>query len=106
MNKKVAIGTKTKIKKDQATFSRLVGCYVDCKSHEKARYLGGKFQTLEEDEYYKYLRFQTRCFSGTLETTCSICLERRDAGFYGIGRSKRLVFDNTDGRLRYDSGAQ
>ncbi len=54
MNKKEVLELKRRLKKDQATFSRLVGCYVDC-NHEKVCKFGGKFLTLEEDEYYKYL---------------------------------------------------
>lgn len=42
MNKKEVLELKRRLKKDQATFSRLVGCYVDC-NHEKVCKFGGKF---------------------------------------------------------------
>ena len=35
MNKKEVLELKRRLKKDQATFSRLVGCYVDC-NHENS----------------------------------------------------------------------
>ena len=54
MNKKEVLELKRRLKKDQATFTRLVGCYVDC-NHEKICKFGSKFLTLEEEEYYKYL---------------------------------------------------
>ena len=65
MNKKEVFELKRRLKKDQATFSRLVGCYVDC-NHEKVCKFGGKFLTLEEDEYYKYLEISNKVLSGTL----------------------------------------
>ena len=65
MNKKEVLELKRRLKKDQATFSRLVGCYVDC-NHEKVCKFGGKFLTLEEDEYYKYLEISNKVLSGTL----------------------------------------
>ena len=63
MNKKEVLELKRRLKKDQATFSRLVGCYVDC-NHEKVCKFGGKFLTLEEDEYYKYLEISNKVLSG------------------------------------------
>ena len=65
MNKKEVLELKRRLKKDQATFTRLVGCYVDC-NHEKVCKFGGKFLTLEEDEYYKYLEISNKVLSGTL----------------------------------------
>ena len=50
MNKKEVFELKRRLKKDQATFSRLVGCYVDC-NHEKVCKFGGKFLTLEAVSY-------------------------------------------------------
>ena len=72
IKKKEVLELKRRLKKDQATFSRLVGCYVDC-NHEKVCKFGGKFLTLEEDEYYKYLEISNKVLSGTLGKTCSIC---------------------------------
>ena len=65
MNKKEVLELKKRFKKDQATFTRLVGCYVDC-NREKICKFGGKFLTLEEEEYYKYLEIANTVLSGTL----------------------------------------
>ena len=65
MNKKEVLELKRRLKKDQATFTRLVGCYVDC-NHEKICKFGSKFLTLEEEEYYKYLEIANKVLSGTI----------------------------------------
>ena len=65
MNKKEVLELKRRFKKDSATFTQLVGCYVDC-NHNKICKFGGKFLTLEEDEYYKYLEIANKVLSGTL----------------------------------------
>ena len=65
VNKKEVLELKKRFKKDQATFTRLVGCYVDC-NREKICKFGGKFLTLEEEEYYKYLEIANKVLSGTL----------------------------------------
>ena len=65
MNKKEVLELKRRFKKDAATFTQLVGCYVDC-NHNKICKFGGKFLTLEEDEYYKYLEIANKVISGTL----------------------------------------
>ena len=70
MNKKEVLELKRRLKKDQATFSRLVGCYVDC-NHEKVCKFGGKFLTLEEDEYYKYLEISNKVPSRIMTATLS-----------------------------------
>ena len=65
MNKKEVLELKRRFKKDQATFTQLVGCYVDC-NHNKVCKFGGKFLTLEEDEYYKYPEIANKVLSGTV----------------------------------------
>ena len=65
MNKKEVLELKRRFKKDQATFTQLVGCYVDC-NHNKVCKFSGKFLTLEEDEYYKYLEIANKVLSGTV----------------------------------------
>ena len=65
MNKKEVLELKRRFKKDDATFTRLCGCYVDC-NHNKICKWGGKFLNLEEDEYYKYLEIANKSLSGTL----------------------------------------
>ena len=65
MNKKEVLELKRRFKKDQATFSQLVGCYVDCNKNKLCKF-GGKFLTLEDEEYYKYLEIANKVLSGTL----------------------------------------
>ena len=65
MNKKEILELKRRFKKDEATFTRLVGCYVDG-NRNKICTFGGKFLTLEEEEYYKYLDIANKALSGTL----------------------------------------
>lgn len=65
MNKKEVLELKRRLKKDHATFTQLVGCYVDC-NHEKICKFNGKFLNLEEEEYYKYLEIANKVLSGTL----------------------------------------
>ena len=64
MNKKEVLELKRRFKKDEATFTRLVGCYVDG-NHNKICKFGGKFLNLEEEEYYKYLEIANKALSGT-----------------------------------------
>ncbi len=64
MNKKEILELKRRFKKDEATFTRLVGCYVDG-NHNKICNFGSKFLTLEEEEYYKYLEIANKALSGT-----------------------------------------
>lgn len=65
MNKKEIMEIKRRFKKEDATFSRLCGCYVDG-NHNKVCQWGGSFLNLEEDEFYKYLEIANKALSGTL----------------------------------------
>lgn len=65
MNKKEVLELKRRFKKDQATFTKLVGCYVDCNKNKLCKF-NGKFLTLEEEEYYKYLEIANKVLSGTV----------------------------------------
>lgn len=89
MNKKEVLELKRRFKKDQATFTQLVGCYVDC-NKEKICKFGGKFLTLEEEEYYKYLEIANKVLSGTLGNNLlelSFPLEEEEVG----GRQQILM---------------
>ena len=79
MNKKEILEIKRRFKKEEASFTRLVGCYVDGNKN-KICIFGGKFLNLEEEEYYKYLEIANKALSGTLgnnllELSCIFCLE-------------------------------
>ena len=65
MNKKEVLELKRRFKKDSATFTRLVGCYVDA-NHNKVCKFGGTFLNLEEEEFHKYLEIANKSLSGTL----------------------------------------
>lgn len=65
MNKKEILEIKRRFKKEEASFTRLVGCYVDGNKNKICKF-GGKFLNLEEEEYYKYLEIANKALSGTL----------------------------------------
>ena len=65
MNKKEILEIKCRFKKEEASFTRLVGCYVDCNKNKICKF-GGKFLNLEEEEFHKYLEIANKSLSGTL----------------------------------------
>ena len=65
MNKKEVLELKRRFKKEDASFTRLCGCYVDG-NHNKICKFGRKFLNLEEEEFYKYLEIANKALSGTL----------------------------------------
>lgn len=65
MNKKELLELKRRFKKESATFTRLVGCYVDA-NHNKVCTFGKTFLNLEEEEFFKYLEIANKSLSGTL----------------------------------------
>lgn len=65
MNKKEILELKRRFKKEEASFTRLTGCYVDGNKNKICKF-GSKFLTLEEEEYYKYLEIAKKALSGTL----------------------------------------
>lgn len=65
MNKKEILEIKRRFKKESATFTRVVGCYVDG-NHNKVCKIGNTFLNLDEDEFYKYLEIANKALSGTL----------------------------------------
>lgn len=65
MNKKEVLELKRRFKKEDVTFTHLVGCYVDCNRNKLCKW-GGKFLNLEDEEFYKYLEIANKALSGTL----------------------------------------
>lgn len=65
MNKKEVLELKRRLKKDECTFTRMCGCYVDA-DHNKVVTIGETFLNLEEEEFYKYLDIAKKTLSGTL----------------------------------------
>lgn len=89
MNKKEILELKRRFKKDEATFTRLVGCYVDGNRNKICNF-GSKFLTLEEEEYFKYLDIANKALSGTYGNNLldlSFPLEEEEVG----GRQQILM---------------
>ena len=65
MNKKDILELKRRLKKDDCTFTKMCGCYVD---GEKNIVLNIKetFLNLEEDVFFKYLEIASKTLSGTI----------------------------------------
>lgn len=89
MNKKEILELKRRFKKEEASFTRLVGCYVDGNKNKICKF-SGKFLSLEEEEYYKYLEIANKALSGTLGNNLlelSFPLEEEEVG----GRQQILM---------------
>ena len=54
MQRKDLMELKKRFKKDQCTFTRMTGCYVNSQK-EKVVTLNEVFLNLPDEEYYKYL---------------------------------------------------
>jgi len=65
MNKKDILELKRRLKKDNCTFTKICGCYVN---GEKNIILNFRetFLNLEDDEYFKYLEIAKKVLSGTI----------------------------------------
>ena len=65
MTKKDVLELKRRLKKDECTFTKLCGCYVN---GEKKRILNLEetFLNLKEEEFYKYLEIAKKTLSGTV----------------------------------------
>ena len=59
MNKKDVLEIKRRFKKEQATFSRIAGCYVDGNKNKVCTF-NEPFLNQEDDVFFKYLRLRTR----------------------------------------------
>ena len=65
MNKKEVMELKRRLKKEQCTFTKMCGCYVNG-NKEKLLTFQETFLNLEEEELYKYLEIARKVFSGTV----------------------------------------
>lgn len=63
MDKKNVLELKRRFTKENATFSRLCGCYVDT-NKQKVVTFTQKFLTLDEEDFYKYLDIAKKSLSG------------------------------------------
>ncbi len=65
MQRKDLLELKKRLKKDECTFTRMTGCYVNSQK-EKVVTLNEVFLNLPDEEYYKYLEIAKKTLSGTL----------------------------------------
>ena len=65
MRKKDILELKRRFKKDQCTFTKMCGCYVNGEKHIILKFKE-TFLTLDEDEYFKYLEIAKKVLSGAI----------------------------------------
>lgn len=65
MKKKDILELKKRLKKDDCTFTRMCGCYVDANKNTVLNF-NQTFLNLEEEEFFKYLEIARKVLSGTL----------------------------------------
>lgn len=65
MDKKSILELKRRMKKDECTFTKMCGCYVDGNKNKIVK-ISETFLNLEDDEYYKYLEIAKKALSGAI----------------------------------------
>ncbi|NLL30897.1 MAG: DUF4317 domain-containing protein [Clostridiales bacterium] len=65
MNKKDILELKRRFKKEDCTFTRLAGCYVNGEKNIILN-INETFLNMEEDEFFKYLEIAKKTLSGTI----------------------------------------
>ncbi|MFT5875713.1 MAG: hypothetical protein ACI8WT_004709 [Clostridium sp.] len=65
MRKKDILELKRRFKKEQCTFTKMCGCYVNGEKHTILKFRES-FLNLDEDEYFKYLEIAKKVLSGTI----------------------------------------
>ncbi|URZ17555.1 DUF4317 domain-containing protein [Clostridium felsineum] len=65
MNKKEILELKRRFKKDECTFTRMCGCYVDAQKNIVLK-LKETFLNLQDEEFFKYLEIAKKTLSGTV----------------------------------------
>lgn len=65
MTKKDVLELKRRLKKDECTFTKLCGCYVNGEKN-KILSIDETFLNLKEEEFYKYLEIANKTLSGTI----------------------------------------
>lgn len=65
VTKKDILELKRRMKKEDCTFTRMSGCYVDA-NKEKIVKINENFLNLEEEEFHKYLEIAKKSISGTI----------------------------------------
>lgn len=67
MKRKDILELKKRLKKDQCTFTRLSGCFVNAEKNVILE-LKENFLNLDEDDYFKYLEIAKKSYLVLLET--------------------------------------
>ena len=65
MRKKDILELKKRLKKEQCTFTKMCGCYVNGEKHSILKFRES-FLNLDEDDYFKYLEIAKKVLSGTI----------------------------------------
>lgn len=65
MRKKDILELKRRFKKEQCTFTKMCGCYVNGEKHSILKFRES-FLNLDEEEYFKYLEIAKKVLSGTI----------------------------------------
>jgi hypothetical protein len=65
MKKKDILELKRRLKKDECTFTRMCGCYVDGQKNIVLN-IAETFLNLQEEEFFKYLEIAKKTLSGTI----------------------------------------
>ena len=65
MKKKDILELKKRFKKDDCTFTKMCGCYVDGEKNMVLKF-NETFLSLEEEEFFKYLEIAKKVLSGTI----------------------------------------
>ncbi|MBU3189778.1 DUF4317 domain-containing protein [Clostridium bowmanii] len=65
MRKKDILELKRRLKKDQCTFTKMCGCYVNGEKHTVLKFRES-FLNLDEEEYFKYLEIAKKVLSGAI----------------------------------------
>ena len=65
MRRKDILELKKRFKKEQCTFTKVCGCYVNGEKHTILKFRES-FLNLDEDDYFKYLEIASKVLSGTI----------------------------------------
>ena len=65
MNRKDILELKRRMKKEECTFTKIRGCYVDSKKNI-ILHINETFLNLVDEEFFKYLEIAKKTLSGTI----------------------------------------
>ncbi|WP_160686601.1 DUF4317 domain-containing protein [Clostridium sp. C2-6-12] len=100
MKKKDILELKRRLKKDDCTFTRMCGCYVDGQKNIVLK-LNETFLNLKEEEFFKYLEIAKKTLSGTVGNNLlelNFPLEEE-----GIGSRQLSLMELKKSRLKNDT---